>query len=454
MNLDLDQAPPRKSRPPYGGAIIVALIGMLMYTAVGIFLTLPIHALYKGDPSVVFAPSHYYDARQYVFICTYGYNVPAGTLPTIEVSRMNWMPFYALLQCGLSRLGGVSLIYTGTVVSTLAVGFSLFWGGLTLANLKVREPALHAGALLLPPVGAAWLYLPGAEATYLAVGMAVMYLITLPDPPDSPRGRWLELIRAGLGALVGFGLLLTKPNALALIIPLIFAFFYRSWQRSQAAGYGEGLWAFVADVGIEHLPFRPLLRGRLSASLFAPRPIRYSWTPILTAAGIVLGFAYWLAYTSLQSGVPNYFLQQQLNVWGRAWYPGNLGDLLIYFGQIFTGDLSSPWRYNPAWNLAANLSALIPAASPRVPPLIRGMLPLMLLLLLYSGAVHGSDRYILSTALVAVGWGCWIAPQGENERWAAVRWGVLFLLAVFSSYVLVGLMFPVGEPQAWGIVSR
>jgi hypothetical protein len=169
----------------------------------------------------------------------------------------------------------------------------------------------------------------------------------------------------------------------------------------------------------------------------------------------VLGFAYWVAYSSLLSGIPNYFLQQQLTAWGRAWFGGNLGDMLRYFAQAFRGpNAAYPWRYNAAWNLAATLSVLIPASSRRVPGLIRGMLPLMIVLLFYSGAVHGSDRYVLSTALAAVGWGCWLAPTGKNETWSALRWTFLIVLAAVTFYLLVWCMFPVGEPQAWGILER
>ncbi|HRE46881.1 MAG TPA: hypothetical protein PLD47_04085 [Aggregatilineales bacterium] len=439
---------PAHQRPPYSGAVMVMIVGVVIYLGVAIFMALPMSALYRDDPNVLYAPSHFNDARQYAYICTYGYNVPFGLNPALEVSRMNWMPVYAALQCALNRVFGVSLIYAGSMISVGAIALSLFLGTLVLFRLGVQSPSLHAGALLIPPIGAAWLYLPGAEAIYLAVGMVVMWLITLPDPPDTPRGRIVELASCIGGLCVGVILILTKPNGLAMIAPLVFAFVYLSWRRSQRGGYLGSFGAFAADVVIEHLLFLPGFRR------LARRPIAYHWTPLAIAVGILLGFAHWLAFSSVKSGIPNYFMQQQLNVWGRVWYPGNVGDMIRYFGQGFRGDLSKAWRYNALWNLAANLSTLIPAASPRVPPLIRGMLPLMMLLLVYSGAVHGSERYILSSALAAIGWGCWLAPTGKEERWSALRWTLWIVLAALSSWLLVGLMMPIGEPRSWGIIDR
>jgi hypothetical protein len=101
------------------------------------------------------------DARQYVYICAQGYSLPGqlgsyppfGTLPGSGISRVNWMPVYALLQCGLHHLAGVSLVFTGPVISALAVGLTLFLGTLTLANLGVRGPAIHALAALVAPIG-------------------------------------------------------------------------------------------------------------------------------------------------------------------------------------------------------------------------------------------------------------------------------------------------------------
>jgi hypothetical protein len=451
------------SNPLFGG-LLVSLAGMVFYVAVGALLYTPVQALYRYNPDVYYAPSHYMDARQYVFICVYGYDVPHDILPTLERSRLNWMPVYAALQCGLHKVTGLSMVYTGSVISTLAIGLTLFMGTLTLANLRVRYPPLHALAALIPPIGGAWLYLPGAEATYLAVGMIAMWLITLPpfDRPSqpTPRGLRRELLRALAGAPIGLIFILTKPNALAMLLPLAFAFFYQSWLRSRAAGYASGLWTFVADVVIDHVPrafLTRLLRGKASQPT-APTTVPtivYDWAPASLAGGIVLGFAYWVAYSSLLSGIPNYFLQQQLTAWGRAWFGGNLGDMLLYFAQAFRGpNAAYPWRYNAAWNLAANLSVLIPASSRRVPGLIRGMLPLMIVLLFYSGAVHGSDRYVLSTAVAAVGWGCWLAPTGKKEVWSALRWTFLIVLAAVTFYLLVWCMFPVGEPQAWGILER
>lgn len=439
-------------------ALLVAVLGTTVYVAVGIALTPRVQALYPPTSDIVYAPGHFNDARQYALICIQGYYIPYHILPTVQVSRINWMPIYPLAQCALHHLVGVSMVYAGAVVSTLSIGIALFLGSLTLANLGIAAPSIHALAALLPPIGAAWLYLPGAEAIYLAVGMAVMWLITLPLPatPDEdilPRRIWLrELAVAAAGVPVGFVFILTKPNALAMLLPLAFAFFYLSWQRSRAAGYNFGLWTFIADVVIEHLPRR--LQQPPEA-----RPVRYVWTPALVAAGILLGFAYWLAYTSVMSGTPFYFMQQQLTVWGRAWYGGNIEDMLLYFLQAFRQpDIRVAWRYNAAWNLAANISALVPAASPRVPMVVRGMLPLMLFLLVYSGAVHGSDRYILSTALAAIGWACWLAPQRPvtslSRVRALLRWAFVIALAATTFYLLTAELWPKGEPQAWGLVER
>jgi hypothetical protein len=435
--------------------VLVATIGMFFYFGVLHMLTPHIQSLYKNNQAVIYAPTHFNDARQYVLICTQGYNVPHNILPTIQVSRFNWMPFYAWLQCAAHQLTGISMRYVGVLVSMVAIWVTLFFGALSLRNLGVAHASLNSLAALAPVVGGAWLYLPGAEATYLAAGMVVMWLITVPLPANPrPRDLWGELALAMAAAPAGFVLLLTKPNALAMLFPLAFAFVYLSWRRSCSAGYTHTFFAFAADLVIEHVLLVLPRRWR------EPRPMRYVWTPALAAAGILLGFTFWTAYTSLASGIPFYFLQQQLTVWGRAWPSGNLGEMLAYFAQAFNEpNPARRYRFNAAWNLAANLSALIPAASPRVPPLIRGMLPFMTLLLLYSGAVHGSDRYILSTALVAIGWACWLAPRvtARNpyawRRWV-VRWILLLMLALITSILLVFIMFPIGEPQAWGILDR
>src|SRR5262249_342198 len=153
-----------------------------------------IQALYQDDSSgIIYAPSHFNDARQYVYICNQGYDVPYDPLPTLAQSRINWMPVYALLQCGLHKFAGVSLIFTVTVISGVGLGCTLIFGAYTLLPLGVRHPALHALAALTPLIGGGWLYLPGVEATYLAVGMAVMWLITLPPFPDTDHGRRTEL---------------------------------------------------------------------------------------------------------------------------------------------------------------------------------------------------------------------------------------------------------------------
>lgn len=127
-------------------------------------------------------------------------------------------------------------------------------------------------------------------------------------------------------------------------------------------------------------------------------------------------------------------------------------EMFSYFAQAFhTPDHSKPWNYGATWSLAAVLSALIPAASPRVPTLIRGMLWLLIAFMLFTGTAHyASDRYIASTMLVGVGWACWLA--GRNWKMVALRWSFVLLLALISTYLLVGQMMPLGEPRFWGIV--
>jgi hypothetical protein len=367
------------------------------------------------------------------------------------------MPVYALLQCGLHRLAGVSLVFTGPVISALAVGLALFLGTLTLANLGVRSPALHALAALVAPVGAAWLYLAGVEATYLAISMIVLWLVTLPPPADTPRGRSLELIQALIGLPVGLVFILTKPNALDMLLPLGLAFFYLSWKRSGAAGYQGGLGAFAADVVIEHLwPVLALVqRIRRQPLELEPRPVRYCWTPLLVMAGIALGLACWLAYTSDLSGVPFYFWEQQSTQWQYPWGRGNLPEMVQYFAQAFrVVTVDTPWRYSAAWFLAAMLVPLVPASSPRVPGLMRGMLLAMTLFYVISGSIRGQDRYVLSAALVVIGWGCWLAPTGNQKRWSALHWLLVIALALITSYLMVVYLFPTGQPYMLGIQDR
>lgn len=434
-------------------AVIGAVVAMAVYVAVLIGITPKIDALYAPG-HVVYAPTHFNDARQYALICVQGYNLPYAPLPTLGTSRLNWMPVYPLAICALNRLMGTSIVYAGAVISALCAGFAVYFCARTLVNLGVQRPVLHAFAALIPPIGGLWLYLPGAEAIYLVVGAAVMWLITLPAASDTPDGNLTALIRTGGGLALGAVFVLTKPNALAMIAPLAFAFLYQSWQESRRAGYTWGLFAFTADVVIEHVWGAVRLVTRVRPP--SPRPIRYVWTAAGVVAGILLGFTYWLAYSSRYSGVPFYFLGQQLNAWGRAWPSGNIGEMLTYYAQAFRGidPYGRPWRFVSAWYLAPYVAALIPAASPRVPGLLRGMLPLLAVFVIYSGAVHGSDRYILSTALVALGWACWLAPTGKRRRWAALRWLFLILIAGITFYMLGWQMFPRGEPSAWGIWER
>lgn len=425
-------------------AALVSLIGLAIYFILSQVMYSYLDRIHEPYPDVIYPPGHYYDARQYAYICAVGYSIPTETWPTLARSRVSWMPVYAALMCGLRRVTGISLLYAGTVVTLGAMFVVLFFGSLTLSNLGIQRPALHAWAALMAPVGAAWLYLPGVEATFLAVGMVVMWLVTLPAPK---RPGW-ELARALAALPVGVVYGLTKPNAFSMGLPLLFAFFFLGWRRSQALGYPCGFWVFITDVVIEFL--RPVFRWRTLES----QPMRLDWTPIFAGAGIALGFVYWVAYTSSLSGVPFYFLQQQLVAWGPAWNVGHVGDMLRYFAQGFRpASPDTPWRYVSAWNLAANVAPLIPAASPRVPPLIRGMLPLVALFLVYSGSVHGSDRYMLSTALTAVAWGCWLAPTGSERKaeHTALRWLFLLAITLVTSYILVAYMIPVGEPRPWAI---
>lgn len=423
--------------------------GTGLYALLNILIAPSIQRIYS-DSEVFYAPAHFNDARQYVFICSQGYNVPFFTLPTVSRSRLNWMPAYPFLQCVLHQTSGLSLVFTGVVVSMFAIALSLWAASLTLEHLGVQFASINGLAVLTPIIGGAWLYLPSVEATYLAVGMVIMWLITLPTA-QKPLS---DLLRALFGIATGIVFVLTKPNALAFLLPLIFAFFYQSWQRSKRAGYTQAFGAFIADVFIEHL--KPLIVriGRLLRYTInlEGRPMEYDWSALAVATGITLGLAIWLAYSSIMSGVPFYFLQQQTTVWGRAWPSGNLSQMLLYFAQAFRGiNAGHPWRLASAWNLSANLSALIPAASPRVPWLIRGMLVLAVLFILYSGAVHGSDRYILSTALVPIGWACWLAPTQKPKRWWVLRWAVVLILFVSTSLLLVNQMMPAGEPNAWGV---
>lgn len=427
-------------------AFVAAFVSIIACILLRGLITPSLQDLYRNDPDVIYAPSHFGDARQYVLICNQGYSVPLET-PTILASRLSWMPVYAILQCALHNLTNISLVYTGIAVSTVAIGLAVFFSALTLHNLHIQRPVLHAFVIQIPLVGAAWLYLPGAEATFLCLGAVALWLVTLPTPSNLR----VELGQALFGAMLGVALILTKPNALSFLVPLVFAFLYRSWEKSQQTGYSFGFGIFTADVLIDH--FRPALFAfRVLTPSGQPRPMRYDWRPLTVAIGIVLGFAFWLAYSSSLSGIPFYFLKQQLDFWGRAWSTGNMGEMLTYFGQAFRAlDPNKPWNYGAAWSLAALLSAMIPAACPRVPTLIRGMLWLMVIFLLFTGTSHyASDRYIASTMLVGSGWGCWLT--GKAWKPMMLRWGFVIVIAVITSYLLIGQMMPRGEPRFWGII--
>ena len=445
----------RQEAALFGATVLVtAILAMVWYALISYIVIEPsIQALYlaNNNHAIIFALTHAYDARQYVFICAQGYSLPTEY---VVYARTDWMPVYAALQCSLHGVG-VSLVYTGWLVSIAMIGVCVTFASLILRNFGIRHGWFYSLALLSPIMAGAWLYLAGVEATFLAVGMVVLWLITLPEA----RTPLADLRRAGLGLLLGITFIMTKPNAIALMLPLVFAFFYQSWQRSQRTGYAFGFWTFTADVLIEHL--RPVLVrvGRLFQVQLTleDRPIVYDWTGLAIAAGIGLGLAYWLWFSSDLSGVPLYFLQSQSQI-STSWPAGNLFEMTAYFLQMFRGwgwSYEMPaWRYNAAWNLAVNLSAVLPAASNRVPLLIRGMLLLTTLFTLYTGAVWGSTRYVLSTAVVAIGWACWLAPIRPKSRWPLWRIVFLVTMCVVTSVIVVDGMMPVGEPGPWGVVDR
>lgn len=394
------------------------------------------------DPDVIYPPARFYDAQQYVFICLEGYWTPTRTIPEVEISRMSWMPVYAALQCGLHEVTGISLIYTGITITALANGLSVFLLVLLLRRLKVR--GIHALVAVIPALAPVWFWLPGIEATFLAVGMIVL-MIVWPDAREiSMRAEVSRLI---LCFAAGLLFILTKPNALALALPLIYLFWYSSWKRSQAVGYARKLFEFSADVIIAHIP-------RLSHPQ-SDRPLRYDWRALITLTGIIVGFAGYIAYTSWKAGVPYYYLQQQLEAWGRGWSVGNINEMIAWHLQVLRPpDIDKPWRYGAAWHMAGTVLALIPAASRRVPNLIRVMLGLMVFYALFTGTAHFSnDRYMISTALVAVGWACWLGI-GEPARLRNViaRWSFVLIMAAITSLLLLK-MFTIGQPIYYPITE-
>ncbi len=446
-------------------AVLSALVACGISVGVRMLITPTVQALYANKPDVTYAPAHFQDARQYVLICIQGYNVPdtlldVGTsangeyrfaaLPTLAPSRISWMPFYPFLHCALNRLAGLSLVYTGIFVTTLAAGVAVFFAALTLRALGVARPALVSLTVIAPLFGATWLFLPGADALFLAMSMLGLWLVLRPPAAGSriTRGEALRTLTAlPLGGLI----LLTKPNALPLVPALAFAFLYQSWRRSALAGYTAPFNAFIADVVIDQT--RPLLR--LLRVTDERRPLRYDWPPLLLAAGIGFGMAFWLAYTSTFSGVPFYFLDQQLNYWGRAWAAGNLSEMLRYYAQMFDfANVGQPWQWQPAWNLAASVSALVPAASRRVPLVLRGMLLCLVVFIQFAGLAHNAnERYLGSTALVGLAWAAWIAPVAGCPRPYVLRYAVVVGFAACMVALVVGYMFPNGLPKFIGIVD-
>src|SRR5258706_2340518 len=431
-------------------AIIASLVAMLFYLAVALAIAPIIQATYN-DPGVVYAPSHFQDARQYVYICIQGYDFPENPAYTFgPESRLSWMPIFALLQCGLHHIARVSLLYAGTFISLISEGVTVFTATLILYDLSRKYAALHALVILVPVIGSAWFYLPSVEATFLAIGMIVLWYIVRPLPEAPTKMLFRNL---GVG-LLGVIFILTKPNALAMLIPLGFAFLFNSWHYSRRRGYEFGLWVFAADLLIEG--FKPLLKRKreLYQRFYVTehREILLDFTPLWVSAGILLGFSFWLAYASSLSGVPFFSLRLQMENWRPAWPSGNFGEMLFYFSQAFRGiDGTKPWRFVAAWYLAAYLSSIVPAASPRVPGLIRGMLVGMALFLPLTGAVRGTDRHVLSTALVAIGWACWVAPKGKINFSYFLRWAFVIILAVTTSYVLLWHMIPLGQPKPYDL---
>ncbi len=397
--------------------LVASLIGMLCYVVVGLAASGHIARLYPPD-TVPFASTHFNDARQYVFICISGFNLTtAFATPTLGSSRLSWMPLYPEAICGLHNIFGVSLVYAGFWISCLAAAGTLFFTMLTLRNLNIRAPARLAFLVFAPPISAIYLYLAGAEVVFLLVSAILMFLLT-----SSMRN---QLLRNGLGFLVGFLLMMAKPNALSLVLPLGFAFVHLSWKRSKAAGYTRTLNQFIPDLIYHQL------------ALWLPKrntvPITYDWMPLFNIAGIFLEFTFWEWYSSWFSGVPYFFTQQQLQFWVRPWASGDIGTMFLYFAQAFRGfAVDKPYRMAAAWYLLVLVSALIPAFSARVPTLIRGMILPLPLFLLATGAVHQYDRYIASLITVSLGWVFWV----QGKRW---RWGILIGFALLTSLIYPSL---------------
>lgn len=387
---------------------------MILYAGIGLTASGYLSRLYPPD-TVIFASTHFNDARQYAYICISGYNLTtAYVAPTLGSSRLSWMPLYAVLQCGLKNSFGVSLIYAGFVVSCLAAAGTLLFVMLTLRNLKVGAPIRLAFLTFAPPISAIYLFLAGAEMLFLCLSALLMFLLT-----TSTSSTRQEAVRLGLGWLFGLLLMLSKPNALAFLLPLAFAFVYLSWKRSQAAGYTRPLNAFVPD-----LLYRQVSLWRNQAN---PLPIEMDWFPAFVVAGIILGFTGWEWYSSWFSGIPHFFTQQQLDYWVRPWRSGDLGTMTLYFAQAFRGvSLDKPYRIETLWYLGVVIGTFIPALSARVPPLIRGMILPLPLFLLMTGAVYQYDRYVASLILTSLGWIYW----AKDKRW---RWALLLVLALLTS---------------------
>ncbi len=70
---------------------------------------------------------------------------------------------------------------------------------------------------------------------------------------------------------------------------------------------------------------------------------------------------------------------------------------------------------------------------------------MMVFYILISGTAHdANDRYIASTALVGMGWACWIAASNEGSRRLSRRWLFVATMALLTSYLLLYHMAPKG----------
>lgn len=414
---------------------VASVLGGIVYVFLGYIASGYITQLYSPN-SVIFASTHFNDARQYVNVCISGFNLATDySAPTLGASRLSWMPLLPGLLCDLRNVFGISLVYAGFWISSLAATGTLFFTMLTLRNLGAITPTRFAFLIFVPPISAIYLFLAGSETLFLLISSILMFLMT-----SSVKSIRLEILRIVSGVLVGFILMMAKPNALSLVPPLLLAFAYLNWKRSQLAGYQRAFNNFIPDMIYKQVALWRTKQENI-------RPIEFDWFPLFSIAGILLGFAIWEWYSSWFSGVPYFFTQQQLQFWTRPWRPGDLGTMFLYFAQAFRGaSLATPYRLASAWYLLVLLSALIPVFSSRVPVLIRLMILPLPLFLLATGAVHQYDRYIASLITVGLGWVYWV----QGKKW---RWVVLFSLAICTS-LLYPYLYQAGVFSNTVVVDR